>query len=71
MFKMNHSEECVWGLPGAFQWLQERHDGRPLSIQHGCKVQNVSDYTLRSLAGGVILKGIFDNLFAYAGLPIR
>ncbi|TID27566.1 hypothetical protein E6O75_ATG00333 [Venturia nashicola] len=69
--KLNHSEECVWGLPGAFAWLQERHDGRPLSIQHGCKVQNVSDYSLRSLAQGYLAKGLFDELFAWAGLPIR
>lgn len=71
ILKMNHSEECVWGLPGAFAWLQERHDRRPISIQQGCKVQNVSDYSLRALAGGYLMKGAFDNLFAMAGLPIR
>jgi hypothetical protein len=69
--KLNHSEECIWGLPGAFAWLQERHDRQPLSIQHGCKVQNISDYSIRALTGGYLLKGVFDNLFAMAGLPIR
>ncbi|KAE9971856.1 hypothetical protein EG328_005337 [Venturia inaequalis] len=71
IIKLTHSEECIWGLPGAFAWLQERHDGRPLSIEHGCKIQNVSDYSVRSLTQGYLMKGLFDNLFAYAGLPIR
>jgi len=68
LVKMNHSQECIYGLGGAWAWLQDRHDRKP--VQSGCKTQVVSDYSIRAALQGYVLKGLLDALWAQLGLPI-
>ncbi|KAF2398657.1 LIP-domain-containing protein [Trichodelitschia bisporula] len=68
--KLNHSEECIAGLPGAFAWLRDRHNGIPITL--GCKTVQVDQPFWGALTdkGGLLLRGLLDGFLAYLGLPV-
>ncbi|KAE9972124.1 hypothetical protein EG328_000189 [Venturia inaequalis] len=65
---LNHRSECVAGLAGAFRWIADRHEGRP--IVPGCSTVNFTYESIRGTARGVLVQGLISNMWAYLGWEV-
>lgn len=63
-----HIVESIVGLPGAMQWLMDRHNGLP--VTKGCTNTTTSSDTLEADAEGLLGTAIFQLLGALLGQPI-
>ncbi|QDS76000.1 hypothetical protein FKW77_004607 [Venturia effusa] len=65
---LNHRSECIAGLAGAYRWMADRHEGRP--IIPGCSTVSVSSESIRGTMRGMLVQGIMANLWAYLGWEV-
>lgn len=65
---LNHRSECVAGIAGAYRWMADRHEGRPLVP--GCSTVSVSYESIRGTARGMLVSGLISNLWAYLGWEV-
>lgn len=65
---LNHRAECVAGIAGAYRWMADRHEGRP--IKTGCSTVSMSSESVRGTARGMLVSGLMSNLWAYLGWEV-
>jgi hypothetical protein len=56
------------GMPGAFKWMIDRHNGKP--IVPGCKTESISRETLLGGGESLLLRGILANILAWMGKDV-
>ncbi|KAF2429700.1 LIP-domain-containing protein [Tothia fuscella] len=67
---LNHSMECIAGLPGAFEYLSDIHNRVPNAVPPGCHTVGVSFWSLRSVASLSPVQGWIDDALAWFGQPL-
>lgn len=65
---LNHRSECVAGIAGAYRWMADRHEGRP--IKPGCSTVSISNESVRGTVRGMLIQGLVSNLWAYLGWEV-
>lgn len=65
---LNHRSECVAGIAGAYRWMADRHEGRP--IVPGCSTVTLTYESVRGTARGMLVQGLLSNLWAYLGWEV-
>ncbi|KAF2397903.1 LIP-domain-containing protein [Trichodelitschia bisporula] len=65
---LNHRYECIFGITGAYRWMRDRHEGKP--VKRGCSTVNVSAESLKGTVQSLLVKGLLHSLYAYLGWDI-
>jgi len=66
---VEHITEALLRFPGAFDWLSDRQNGEPVTLQ-GCQTVSVSSNTVQADEKGLLAKGLIEALEAELFLPI-
>jgi len=61
--------ECIAGLAGAFEWLEDRHRRKAIP-KYGCTTVGISEWSIRASSQMTLISGLIGDLFAWYGQPL-